>query len=265
MIILLISLLLLFFGISLTVISHGVQMYGLLLIWFGLLVFAGGWRLKKARWRMHTCLALAAATVLGIILLDIPIIRGAKTDTAPGADYVIILGCGIRKEGTLTPLLKARVDAAVSFEARQYDKTGKHAKFVPSGGQGPNEVISESLAMTNYLKEIGIPEDRIIMEDKSINTWQNIKYSRDKIWEDAGDKKVKTAFATTNYHIFRGYVLAQEHGLDTEGISAKTKWYFFPNAFLREFAGLLATRKIPLLITAAVIFMCSAAVHLALV
>ena len=110
MIILLISLLLLFFGISLTVISHGVQMYGLLLIWFGLLVFAGGWRLKKARWRMHTCLALAAATVLGIILLDIPIIRDAKTDTAPGADYVIILGAAVY--GTQpSPSLRDRLDA----------------------------------------------------------------------------------------------------------------------------------------------------------
>ena len=43
--------------------------------------------------------------------------------------------------------------------------------------------------------------------------------------------------------MFRGYVLAKKHDLRVQGIASKTKWYFFPNAFLREFAGLVAERK----------------------
>ena len=159
-------------------------------------------------------------------------------------DYLIILGCCIRDDGTLTPILRGRADAAIKFEREQFAATGKHAKFVPSGGQGADEVISESEAMKRYLMEQGYPEEQIVMEDKSVNTDQNIKFSRDRIMEDAGTLEgIKAGFATTNYHIFRGYILSKKHGLDAQGISAKTKLYFFPNAFLREFVGLVFDRK----------------------
>lgn len=168
----------------------------------------------------------------------------AKYKPPHNKDYLMILGCCIRDDGTLTPILKGRVDAAIQFEREQFADTGKHAKFIPSGGQGADEVISEAEAMKRYLIEQGYPEEQIIKEDKSVNTFQNILFSRQKIEEDAGSAKdVKAAFATTNYHVFRGYVLSKKHGLDAQGISAKTKWYFYPNAFLREFAGLLVDKK----------------------
>lgn len=157
-------------------------------------------------------------------------------------DYIIILGCAIRKDGTPTPILKARIDSAVAFEKKQFEKTGKHAVFVTSGGQGSDEVISESECMKRYLMEQGIPEERILKEDKSVNTFQNIKFSKAVIREHCKEEDVKVAFATTNYHVFRGYILSKKNGLNAKGISAKTKWYFFPNAFLREFVGLLVDR-----------------------
>ena len=158
-------------------------------------------------------------------------------------DYIIILGCAIRKDGSLTPLLKGRVDSAVAFEKKQYETTGKHALFVPSGGQGADEVISEGEAMENYLLSIGIPAEQIAREDKSVNTFQNMQFSKMVIDRRAGGKDSKIAFATTNYHVFRGYILAKKNGFDAKGISAKTKPYFFPNAFLREFVGLLVDKK----------------------
>lgn len=171
-------------------------------------------------------------------------------------DYIIILGCCIRSNGDLTPLLRGRVDSALAFEKKQFDATGRHAKFVPSGGQGADEIISESEAMKRYLLAQGVPEERILKEDRSVNTDQNIAFSREVIAQDCEDiESVKAGFATTNYHILRGYVLSKKHRLDAQGISAKTKWYFFPNAFLREFIGLLVDKKlaiglIMLLITA---------------
>ena len=106
-----------------------------------------------------------------------------KYTPAPDRDYIIILGCGIRKDGGLTPLLKGRVDSAVAFGKKQYEQTGKHAVYVPSGGQGDDEVISESEAMKNYLLGIGIPPEQIILEDKSVNTMQNMQFSK-KVIED---------------------------------------------------------------------------------
>ena len=167
-----------------------------------------------------------------------------KYTPAHDRDYIIILGCGIRKDGGLTPLLKGRVDSAVAFEKKQYEQTGKHAVFVPSGGQGSDEVISESEAMERYLLSIDIPHDRIVREDKSENTMQNMQFSKEAIEKHGGeiaDKKI--AFATTNYHVFRGYILAHKNGFEAKGISAKTKPYFYFNAFLREFIGLLVDQK----------------------
>lgn len=168
----------------------------------------------------------------------------AKYTPAFDRDYIIILGCAIRQDGSLTPLLKGRVDSAVAFEKKQYEQTGKHSIFVPSGGQGSDEVISEGAAMERYLLSIGISAEQILREDKSVNTMQNMKLSREVIernGEMIQDKKV--AFATTNYHVFRGYILAKKNGFEAKGISAKTKAYFFPNAFLREFIGLLVDQR----------------------
>ena len=169
-------------------------------------------------------------------------------------DYIIILGCAIRRDGSLTPLLRGRVDSALDFEKKQYEETGRHARFVPSGGQGADEVISESEAMARYLIEQGVEPERIVREDKSVNTFENMQFSRDRIMEDTDDFESKNiAFSTTNYHIFRGYILAEKNGYKAQGISAKTKWYFFPNAFIREFIGLLYDRKLYHLLIVAMI------------
>lgn len=155
-------------------------------------------------------------------------------------DYLVILGCALMRDGTPTPLLRMRADAALQFEREQYEKTGKHAVFVPSGGQGSDEIISEGESVSRYLMEQGVPEERIAPEMKSVNTRENLLFSKKVIEEHADGRDFKTAFATTNYHVFRSYIYAEKAGLKAEGISAKTKWYFFPNAFLREFIGLLA-------------------------
>ena len=157
-------------------------------------------------------------------------------------DYIIILGCAIRGDGTLTPLLKGRVDSAVAFEKKQYEKTGRHAVFVPSGGQGADEIVSEGEAMEKYLRSIGIPSQQIAREDQSVNTYQNMLFSK-RVIDAHGGADSRIAFATTNYHVFRGYILSKKLGFEAKGIAAKTKPYFFPNAFLREFIGLLVDQK----------------------
>lgn len=157
-------------------------------------------------------------------------------------DYVIILGSKIRKDGTLTPILQARVDKAIEFAKEQKEKSNKRIVFVPSGGNGEDEIIAEAEAMKNYLIEKGISLEDIIVEDKSKNTYQNLKFSKQKIDEDNKDGKI--IFSTTNYHVFRSGVIANNEGIDCEGMGSKTKWYFYTNALIREFiANLFNQRK----------------------
>ena len=169
-------------------------------------------------------------------------IKAAKHIPNFDKDYIIILGCKINEDGTLTPLLKSRVEKALEFAKLQKKETGKDIIFVPSGGQGKDEVISEADAMAIYLKEQGINSKRIVVENKSTSTIQNMKYANDLIKKK--DKDAKVVFSTTNYHVFRSGVIASECGFDYEGIGSKTKWYFYTNALIREFiANLVQERK----------------------
>ena len=156
-------------------------------------------------------------------------------------DYIIILGCRIRKDGTLTPILKSRVDRAINFSKMQYDATGKDIIFIPSGGKGSDEVMSEGEAIKNYLLEQGINKNSIIVENKSKNTYENIKFSYRLI--NKKNKGANIAFSTTNFHVFRAGLIATEQGIKIEGIGAKTKAYFSINAFIREFIATLYSEK----------------------
>ena len=156
-------------------------------------------------------------------------------------DYVIILGSKIREDGTLPPILKARVDKAIEFANEQREKENRNIIFVPSGGKGEDEATSEAEAMKNYLIEKGINPENIIVENKSTNTMQNMRFSKQKIDEKTKDAKI--IFSTTNYHVFRSGVIASNEGIDCEGIGSKTKWYFYTNALIREFIANLFSQK----------------------
>lgn len=159
-------------------------------------------------------------------------------------DYLIVLGCGLRKDGTPCPLLAGRVDRARNFDEARVAAGEPPATFVPSGGQGPDEIMSEALSMANYLQDKGIPRERIVLEGRSSTTRENMAFSREVIEAHAHKdiSEVTVGFSTTNYHVFRGYVCAHEAGMAVEGMGSKTKAYFWPNAFLREFAGLLVSQ-----------------------
>lgn len=159
-------------------------------------------------------------------------------------DYLIVLGCGLRDDGTPCPLLAGRVDKARALDQGFVASGAKPATFVPSGGQGPDEIMSEAQSMGNYLVGKGVSKERIVLEDRSTTTRENMAFSREVIERHAGRdaSNLRVAFSTTNYHVFRGYVCAHQAGMAVEGMGAKTRAYFWPNAFLREFAGLLATQ-----------------------
>lgn len=168
-------------------------------------------------------------------------IMAAKHKPDLDKDFAIILGAKVRNDGTLTQILKDRVDKAIEFAKEQKEKSGKNIVFIPSGGQGQDEVISEAEAMKNYLIQTGISEDDIIIENKSTNTIQNMRFSKEKI--DEINKNGKIIFSTTNYHVFRSGVIANNEGVECEGIGSKTKWYFYTNALIREFVANMFSEK----------------------
>ncbi len=185
---------------------------------------------------VYLTVAYLECVLLATIIIAIKSIR-KKPEM--NKDYIIILGCQIKKDGTLTPLLKGRVDRALEFRNEQLKETKKDLVFVTSGGQGKDEIISEGEAMKNYLLDQGIKAKNILVEAKSKNTNENIKFSNKLI----NNKKANIAFSTTNYHVMRAGLIATEQGLKLEGMGSKTKSYFWINAFIREFIGTLYSER----------------------
>lgn len=156
-------------------------------------------------------------------------------------DYIIILGCSLSKSGGLLPLLKARTNRAIRFAWDQEIATGKVCHYVPSGGQGSDEIISEGSAMELYLLSHGAESYEIFPEKESTTTRENFLFSKAII--DTLRPNASVAFSTTNYHVLRAGLLSRSLHLECEGIASSTTWYFWPNGFARELVALFVWSK----------------------
>lgn len=177
-------------------------------------------------------------------------------------DYIIIHGAGLDGPRP-TPLLAGRIDKALEL----WNKQHQHGKFVVSGGQGADEVVSEAQAMRDYLLEKGVPAEAILMEDKSTTTWENLRYSLAVIRADrtsaAADDAPATAAAndasapsgdfttavvTSDFHVFRCAEYAHNLGIKADGIGSHTKGWYWPTAFIREFIAITKAHLWPYLV-----------------
>ena len=214
------------------------------------------------------CLSIGLENVFGIIIVYFECLMGAtiyagiksmKHRAELNKEYVIVLGCYVRPDGMPGGVLRERVEAAMGFTQEQQRLFGETPTLVFSGGKGGDETVSEAEAMKNYVK-FRKYRGRVLLEEKSRTTQENFKFSRKVIEGDArgvakglesgalrGDSALgRVAFATTDFHVFRSGVLASQLGFEhPEGIPAKSPWYFYYNALIREFvANLNAERKI---------------------
>ncbi|WP_425432893.1 YdcF family protein [Fredinandcohnia onubensis] len=172
--------------------------------------------------------------LIGILLIIVVVYFGRihykisqYVDAAPpkNADYLIILGAKVN--GEIPSLaLQYRIDAAA-----EYAKENKHTLLIASGGMGPGEDITEAEAMRRKLVEKGISESRIYLEDRSTSTYENIKFSKEFIPEDA-----KLGIVVTNdYHLYRSVQIAEDANLKVKGLPAKTPKITLVKAYGREY------------------------------
>ena len=164
------------------------------------------------------------------------VIISARHEPKYDKDYVLILGCQVRADGTLYPIVRSRVDRAIEFVNKEKSVCGKQAIYLPTGGKGSDEQMSEGDAMHNYLRKHNVSEDNILVENKSVNTQENLIFSREII--NKRSQGGNLAFSTSDFHVFRSGIIANELGIPIEGMGSPTKWYFWPNAFLREYVAL---------------------------
>lgn len=141
------------------------------------------------------------------------------------ADYIIVLGSKVN--GTKPSYsLQYRID-----KAAEYLKSHEKTIAIVSGGKGKGEDISEALAMKQGLMKQNIAENRIIMEDKSTSTDENITFSKPLI----PDNMEKGMIVTNDFHMFRAKKIAAKQGLQLEGLSAKTPKRIVIPSNIREY------------------------------
>ena len=159
----------------------------------------------------------------------------------PDFDYVIIHGCGLAGGERPSKVLEGRLDAAIKV----YERCRIKPILMPSGGQGPDEKVSEAQAMKTYLMEKGIPEDHITIEDKSTTTMENLKYCQVLMDPNHG----RVALVSSNYHVYRCLLYSRKIGLKCVGIGGKVAPYYWPSALLREFAAVFTMPRNLIFIT----------------
>lgn len=137
--------------------------------------------------------------------------RTSDVKSIENVNTMIILGAKVNEDG-ISKTLKRRLDKAIEY----YNTNKNINNIIVSGGQGSDEVVTEALAMKNYLVKNGVSKDKIIMEDKATTTLENIIFSK-KIITDK-NLKGKVLIVTSDYHLFRGQFIASILGIDNEGL-----------------------------------------------
>ena len=234
------ALIIVFFIEGIRMIRHeGLKLSNMLSMLFSILLYGylAVWpvigNLEKNTWSttLYAVISLSVFYVLALLAMYSlsAILNLIHLKKSRNADYIVVLGAGIL--GTkVTPLLVARIDRGIELLKRN-----PNAVLLMSGGQGPGEDIPESEAMAAYALDHGVDADRILMEQQSVSTEENLRFSKALMEKE----KPKIIIVTTAYHVFRALILAKQQGIRCVGFGAKTKWYFTLNALMREFAGYL--------------------------
>jgi len=160
----------------------------------------------------------------------------------PKATAVVVLGAGLIA-GRVTPLLGARCDLGVDVANRLAERDAPPV-LVVSGGQGPDEPCSEASAMAAYVTGQGFPDDRLVLEDRSRNTAENLSFTVDLLRRGEKAAAGSVIAVTSSFHAFRTALLMRAAGVAGHAVGARTAGYYWPSATIREYAAFLRDHRL---------------------
>ena len=178
---------------------------------------------------------VTTAVLLGLLVVGITeglIIRASFGDPDIPVDFVVVLGAKVNPTGPSVSLWD-RIHGA-------YDYLSTHPDVIAvvSGGQGSDEPVTEAQVMYEELTGMGIPGERIWMEDRATSTWENLHFSLDLIEEKTGTRPTTLGVLSSEYHLFRAGMFAKQCQVEFVGIPARTsRPSQMVNHFMREVAG----------------------------
>lgn len=179
-----------------------------------------------------------ALFIFSFIIIEGIIISGQYADEeAYSAERILILGAFIYHDAP-SATLQSRLDTAIEL----LDKN-KDAVLIVCGGQGDNEIMPEAHMMKNYLIQNGVDPNKILLEDTSRNTIQNINNAKQLY----NLENYKTAVITNEFHLARARKLMEQSGLEPYGVPAPTPYLALRAiCYIREYCstlGLILTNR----------------------
>jgi uncharacterized SAM-binding protein YcdF (DUF218 family) len=165
----------------------------------------------------------------------------SKLPVTRRADYVVVLGAGLLDGGQVPRLLASRLERGRAVYEKLASR-GADPLLIVSGGKGSDEQVSEAAAMARYLTERGLPAGRLILEDRSASTGENLLFS--KAIMDQQRPGARCVIVTSGFHAFRAAIIARRLGINGQATGARTAGYYWPGAMLREFAAVLYSYKL---------------------
>lgn len=203
-----------------------------LLLWRGLAV-VGSHPDTPLRFAVRIGFGMLLAGLLVAAVLGSRVVAGMVAQPEADLDYVIVLGAQVR--GTRpSRALRKRLDCAL-----EYAEKNPRTRLIVSGGQGPDEDISEAECMYRYLTEHGLEKDRLILEDRSTSTRENLCFSAAYLDKE----RDRVGILSNNFHICRALLVAEKEGYRKVcGIPAHAEVWMQPHYILREICALLAEK-----------------------
>lgn len=195
--------------------------------------------LKRQRKERGAMILLIIGGILGSLILiwagitTAFMISGAVPKKHDENATVIVLGCKVKGEEPGLHLSR-RIEAA-----SRYLKEHPDANCVASGGKGSGERISEAQAIFNKLTADGIDPSRIVLEEQSVNTEQNLRFSLAKIRKHGWSEEL--VLITDGFHQYRAAFQAKKLGLIVSPVSARHVWHTFPANYGRELIAITKT------------------------
>ena len=159
------------------------------------------------------CVIYVAAANLTVVLSEKDRLLAPGEETPDMADCILILGAGVRDEGTPTPMLADRLDEGL----RLYEE-GAAPKLLVSGDHGQID-YDEVNVMRKYLMERGVPEEDIFMDHAGFSTYESMYRAK----EVFGAERV--IVVTQKYHIYRALYIAERLGLEACGANSDPRAY----------------------------------------
>jgi len=187
--------------------------------------------LRFPKWIRVSCKVILCIVAVSFLIVEGIILSNMRGKAAVNeTEYLVILGCQVNGSLASLPLLRR------GYNAVNYLKKHENVIAVITGGQGPGEDITEAEAMRRLLAENDIDGERILIEDKSRSTIENLKFANELY--DLLDKNI--VIVTSDYHVFRSLAIAKKLGYqNVAGLAATSQSSVLPVYLIREYAAVM--------------------------